>query len=61
MCIRDRLYLSSEKFIQQFVSAAKAQNKTDFGNFYQMVDVLIIDDIQFLSGKACLLYTSRCV
>ena len=46
------LYLSSEKFIQQFVSAAKAQNKTDFGNFYQMVDVLIIDDIQFLSGKA---------
>lgn len=45
-------YLSSEKFIQQFVSAAKAQNKTDFQNFYQMVDVLIIDDIQFLSGKA---------
>ncbi len=46
------LYLSSEKFIQQFVSAAKSQNKTDFQNFYQMVDVLIIDDIQFLSGKA---------
>lgn len=46
------VYLSSEKFIQQFVSAAKSQNKTDFGNFYQMVDVLIIDDIQFLSGKA---------
>ncbi|MDO4763345.1 MAG: chromosomal replication initiator protein DnaA [Flavobacteriaceae bacterium] len=46
------LYLSSEKFIQQFVAAAKSQNKTDFGNFYQMVDVLIIDDIQFLSGKA---------
>ncbi|WP_277110914.1 chromosomal replication initiator protein DnaA [Chryseobacterium taklimakanense] len=46
------LYLSSEKFIQQFVSAAKAQNKTDFQNYYQMVDVLVIDDIQFLSGKA---------
>ncbi|MHA6698059.1 chromosomal replication initiator protein DnaA [Chryseobacterium sp. A301] len=46
------LYLSSEKFIQQFVSAAKAQNKTEFQNYYQMVDVLIIDDIQFLSGKA---------
>lgn len=45
------VYLSSEKFIQQFVAAAKAQNKADFGNFYQMVDVLIIDDIQFLSGK----------
>lgn len=46
------LYLSSEKFIQQFVSAAKAQNKTDFQNYNQMVDVLVIDDIQFLSGKA---------
>ena len=45
------LYLSSEKFIQQFVSAAKAQNKTDFINFYQMIDVLIMDDIQFLSSK----------
>lgn len=44
-------YLSSEKFIQQFIAAAKSQNKTDFQNFYQMVDVLIIDDIQFLSGK----------
>lgn len=45
------VYLSSEKFIQQFVAAAKSQNKSEFGNFYQMVDVLIIDDIQFLSGK----------
>ena len=39
------VYLSSEKFIQQFVAAAKSQNKSDFGNFYQIVDVLI------LSGK----------
>ena len=46
------LYLSSEKFIQQFVSAAKAHKQTEFANFYQMVDVLIIDDIQFLSGKS---------
>lgn len=45
------VYLPSEKFIQQFVSAAKSQNKADFANFYQMVDVLIMDDIQFLSGK----------
>ncbi len=45
------LYLSSEKFIQQFVAAAKAHKQTEFANFYQMVDVLIIDDIQFLSGK----------
>lgn len=46
------LYQSSEKFIQDFVKAAKSQNKTDFQNYYQMIDVLIIDDIQFLSGKA---------
>lgn len=46
------LYLSSEKFIQQFVAAAKAHKQTEFANFYQMVDVLIIDDIQFLSGKS---------
>ncbi|WP_124642124.1 chromosomal replication initiator protein DnaA [Amniculibacterium aquaticum] len=45
------LYISSEKFIQQFVSSAKAHKQTEFANFYQMVDVLIIDDIQFLSGK----------
>jgi chromosomal replication initiator protein len=46
------VYLSSEKFIQQFVAAARAKNQTEFANFYQLVDVLIIDDIQFLSGKA---------
>ncbi|WP_034985787.1 chromosomal replication initiator protein DnaA [Bergeyella zoohelcum] len=45
------LYLSSEKFIQQFIAAAKNKNITDFTNFFQSVDVLIIDDIQFLSGK----------
>jgi chromosomal replication initiator protein len=45
------LYISSEKFIQQFISSAKAHKQTEFANFYQMVDVLIIDDIQFLSGK----------
>ncbi len=46
------LYVPAEKFIQQFISAAKAHNKVDFANFYQMVDVWIIDDVQFLSSKA---------
>ncbi|MGV4413414.1 chromosomal replication initiator protein DnaA [Chryseobacterium sp. T1] len=46
------LYQSSEKFIQDFIKAAKSQDKTGFQNYYQLVDVLIIDDIQFLSGKA---------
>lgn len=44
-------YMSTEKFIQQFVTAAKSQNKMDFINYYQMIDVWILDDIQFLSGK----------
>lgn len=47
------LYISSEKFIQHFMSAVRAKSdRTEFHNYYQMIDVLIIDDIQFLSGKA---------
>lgn len=45
------LYVSTEQFIQQFVDSAKNQNMTDFIHFYQMIDVLIVDDIQFISGK----------
>lgn len=46
------LYVSTEKFIQQYQDAVvKNNNKNDFLHFYQMIDVLIVDDIQFLSGK----------
>lgn len=45
------LYISSEKFIQQFVASSRVNKIADFVNFFQMVDVLIMDDIQFLSGK----------
>ena len=48
------VYVPSEKFIQQFINVANTKNpekRAEFANFYQMVDVLIIDDIQFLSGK----------
>ncbi len=45
------LYVSSEKFTQQYIEAVKTNNVNDFVHFYQMVDVLIVDDIQFLSGK----------
>jgi len=45
------LYVSTEQFIQQFVDAVKNHNYNDFVHFYQMIDVLIIDDIQFLSKK----------
>ncbi|NPA42715.1 MAG: chromosomal replication initiator protein DnaA [Chlorobi bacterium] len=46
------LYVSMEKFVQQYVAAATNSSRADFINFYQMVDVLIIDDVQFLAGKS---------
>lgn len=45
------LYVSMEKFCQQFQEATKSNNRNDFIHFYQMIDVLIIDDIHFISGK----------
>lgn len=45
------LYVSTERFTQQFIEAIKRNTRNDFLHFYQMIDVLIIDDIQFLSGK----------
>lgn len=45
------LYVASEKFTQQFIDAVKTNSTNDFIHFYQMVDVLIIDDVQFFSGK----------
>ncbi len=45
------LYVSSEKFTQQFIDAVRNNNQNDFIHFYQMIDVLIIDDVQFFSGK----------
>jgi chromosomal replication initiator protein len=45
------LYVTSENFTNQFIEALKANNVQSFSNFYLQVDVLIIDDVQFLSGK----------
>ena len=46
------LYVSMNKFQAQFQTAVKNGTINDFINFYQMIDVLLIDDIQELSGKA---------
>jgi chromosomal replication initiator protein len=43
------LYVSSEKFINQFIDHSKNNAINDFIHFYQLVDVLIIDDVQFFS------------
>lgn len=45
------LYVTSENFTNQFIDALKSNRIQDFSNFYLQVDVLIIDDVQFLSGK----------
>ena len=45
------LYVSSEKFTNQFINALKNNTLSGFTDFYMKVDVLVIDDVQFLSGK----------
>ena len=45
------LYVSMNKFQAQYQTATKNGEIPDFIHFYQMIDVLIIDDIQELSGK----------
>jgi chromosomal replication initiator protein len=45
------LYVTSEKFTNQFIDALKTNSINDFVNFYQLVNVLILDDIQFFANK----------
>ena len=46
------LYISAEKFTQQYIESVKKNNRNDFIHFYQLIDVLVIDDVQFFSGKS---------
>ena len=45
------LYVSSEKFTNQFIDAIRNNSLPNFTNFYLQIDVLVIDDVQFLAGK----------
>ena len=45
------IYLSSDIFTVEFVEAIQTNKVNEFSNFYKNMDVLIIDDIQFLIGK----------
>jgi chromosomal replication initiator protein len=45
------IYLSSDIFTVEFVEAIQSNTVNDFSNFYKSMDILIIDDIQFLIGK----------
>src|SRR5699024_3308796 len=45
------VYITSEKFTNEFINAIMDNNSNDFRNKYRNVDVLLIDDIQFIAGK----------
>ena len=44
-------YLSAEKFMYRFIRALREQNTVDFKEQFRSVDVLMIDDVQFIAGK----------
>jgi chromosomal replication initiator protein len=48
---RTVMYLSAEKFMYRFIRALREQNTVDFKEQFRSVDVLMIDDVQFISGK----------
>ena len=45
------MYLSAEKFMYQFVKALRANDTMNFKDQFRSVDVLMMDDIQFITGK----------
>ncbi|GAB4403246.1 MAG: chromosomal replication initiator protein DnaA [Microscillaceae bacterium] len=45
------VYISADRFTNQFIESVKNNNLEAFNHYYQQVDVLMIDDVQFLSGK----------
>ena len=48
---RTVLYLSAEKFMYQFIRALRFKDAMAFKQQFREVDVLMIDDIQFIAGK----------
>ena len=45
------LYVTSEQFTNEFISAIRNRTTEDFRNRYRSVEMLLVDDVQFLSGK----------
>lgn len=45
------LYLTSEKFTNDYINAISTKKMEDFKTHYRTVDMLLIDDIQFIAGK----------
>jgi chromosomal replication initiator protein len=49
--VRKVIYLSAEKFMYQFIRALRFRSTMDFKDQFRSVDLLMIDDVQFISGK----------
>ena len=45
------IYLSSEKFVNDLINSIKEKNIEEFRNKYRKADLILIDDIQFITGK----------
>ncbi|MBL7899754.1 MAG: chromosomal replication initiator protein DnaA, partial [Crocinitomicaceae bacterium] len=45
------LFTQAETFTRQFIDSIKNNTTNDFINFYKLMDVLIIDDVEFFAGK----------
>jgi chromosomal replication initiator protein len=48
---RKVIYMSAEKFMYQFIRALRYRSTMDFKDEFRSVDLLMIDDVQFISGK----------
>ena len=49
--LRRVIYMSAEKFMYHFIKALRFKNTVAFKEQFRNVDVLMIDDVQFISGK----------
>ena len=49
---RKVLYITAERFMYHFMAALKVRDTLSFKDYFQSIDVLLIDDLQFLQGKA---------
>lgn len=45
------VYVSSEKFTNELINSIKDDKNVEFRNKYRNIDVLLVDDIQFIAGK----------
>ncbi|MCX6004274.1 MAG: chromosomal replication initiator protein DnaA [Chloroflexi bacterium] len=52
------LYMSSEQFTNEFIAAIRNKNAEEFRNKFNDIDIFLLDDVQFLSGKT---QTQECI